>query len=179
MIDSFLIGEKVYLRLHNETDLESWFRWFNDPEVTDTMQKGYFPNTIEKQKAFFATMYDGNKNLQLAIINKENDELVGTIGLHGIDQLNQNADLSIIIGNKNYWGQGIGKEAIKLMLHHAFNKLNLHKITAGMLANNSGSFNLFSSIGFKQEGLIRQQIFNNGQFQDVVRLGLLKNEYKK
>lgn len=178
MKKSFLIGKKIYLRIHDENDIPIWSQWFNDQEITRFLVHGCFPNTEKQQKDFFKNMYKTKTDFQLAIVDKKTERLIGTIGLHKIDLLNRNADVSIVIGNKKYWKKKIGKEAVALILCHAFNKLNLHKITAGMVEENIASYSLFKSLGFKQEARLREQNFTNGKYQDVIRIGILKSEYR-
>jgi len=172
MIDPFLVGKKIYLRsIINEIDAIHWYKWFNDNEVTYYMEKGYYPNTLAKQIDYFSNL-NNNTDIQLAIIDKGNDNLIGGIGLHKLNLFNRNADISIIIGNKEYWGKGIGKEAVELLLNFAFNKLNLYKITAGMADCNKGSYNLFKKCGFIEEGRLKEQVFLNGKYCDIIKMGL-------
>lgn len=179
MKNPFLIGKKIYLRLHDKKDIPVWFKWFNDSDVTRFLVHGCYPNTKELQKAFFKNMYGSRSNFQLAIVDKKTGDLAGTIGLHKIDLINRNADISIVIGDKRYWGKKIGKEAVALIASHAFDKLNLHKVTAGMVDGNKASYNLFASLGFKKEGVLKEQNFADGRYQDVVRFGLLRKDYEK
>lgn len=179
MKKSFLIGKKIYLRVHDENDIPIWSQWFNDQEITRFLVHGCFPNTEKRQRDFFKNMYKSRENFQLAIVDKKTDALAGTVGLHKIDPINRNADISIVIGNKRYWRKKIGKEAVGLVIRHAFNKLNLHKVTAGMVEENIASYKLFVSLGFKKEARLREQNFANGKYQDIIKLGLLRKEYDK
>lgn len=172
--DFFLEGRKVYLRQYKELDIKYWYRWFNDADVTKHMDQGRFPNTYSKQSEYLKKMLASSGDLQLAIVYKNGNRLVGTVGLHSIDYINRNADISIIIGDKKYWGKKIGKEAVYLLVRHAFNSLNLHKLTAGMVENNKASYKLFASLGFKKEGLLKDQVYLYGNYMNVIRLGLLK-----
>ena len=174
----FLIGDKIYLRPHKIEDLDTWHKWFNDPEVNVFLAHGVFPNTYRGQKQFFENMYERKSDLQLAIVDKKKDILVGTTGIHSINLINRNGDISIIIGNKDYWGRSFGKEAVSLLLSHGFKKLNLHKITAGMVSENIGSYKLFKSLGFTEEARLKEQIFCNGKYQDVIKFALFKRNYK-
>jgi RimJ/RimL family protein N-acetyltransferase len=160
-----------------ESDLGSWHTWFNDQDLTEGMHKGLFPNTIEKQKRFFHTMYDSEANLQLAIEHKESGGPIGTIGLHAIDFFHATADISILIGEREYWRHGFGKEALSLIVEHAFQKLCLEKITSGMYASNIASRKLFESLGFIREATFRAQIKWKRQRIDLYKYGLLASEW--
>lgn len=174
----FLSGKQVNLRVHRPSDVERWYAWFNDPKVTVGMFKGLFPNTPQKQQAFFETMYEDPVNLQLAIEVLPEEELAGTIGLHQIDHFHKNADISIVLGESEYWGRGLGTEALSLMVTHAFDKLCLHKVTGGMYASNEASRRLFESVGFVREAVLREHAHSRGSFIDVYKYGLLAQEWR-
>lgn len=175
----FLKGRRVYLRPVREADAGQWYKWFNDEAVTFYMDKHRFPNTVEKQLEYFRQISKSTSDIQLAVIYAKKDELIGTVGLHQIDYINSNADISVVIGEKRYWRRGLGREAVSLVVRHAFNNLNLHKLTAGMSADNLGSFRLFQSLGFKKEALLREQLFLRGEYKDIIRLGLLKKDFRE
>lgn len=177
--EPFLIGKKVYLRLHNNSDIPLWYEWFNDQDVVRFSVHGCFPNTRARQLRFFRDMYCSKDSFQLAIVDIKNGVLIGTVGLHKIDLINRNADISIIVGNKKYWGKGNGRESVELVLKHAFDKLNLHKVSAGMAEDNIASFKLFNSLGFRQEGRLKEQNFANGKYQNIIKLGLLKKHWDR
>ena len=175
----FLEGERTVLRAFDEGDVEVWHSWFNDPLVTDGMNKGLYPNTREAQRHFLASMYSTKADLQLAIVHRATRRLIGTVGLHGIDFFNSTADISIVIGARDFWGQGFGKEAVAIMVQHAFQKLCLHKTTAGMFETNHGSRYLFESLGFRPEAVLREQAAWHGRRVDILRYGLLSREWNQ
>ncbi len=177
--DVFLEGPKVCLRPYIEEDVKQWYGWFNDELVTYWMDKRRFPNTHKKQSEYLENISKSANDLQLAIVAKNKEKLIGTVGLHDIDYINRAADISVIIGEKQYLGKGIGKEAVSLLIDHAFTTLNLNKITAGAIEANKASCGLFKSLGFKKEGLLRGQIYLHGDYRNVVKFGLLSKEYKK
>jgi RimJ/RimL family protein N-acetyltransferase len=122
-------------------------------------------------------MYMSAVDFQVAIVDAKADVLAGTIGLHQIDQLNGNADISILVGNRDFWGKRLGKEAVSLIVGHAFRKLNLRKVTAGMVEDNVASLRLFEQLDFKREALLREHTFFEGRYRDQIRLGLLRTEW--
>jgi len=175
----FLSGKNIYLRAFSNIDIQIWYNWFNDPEVTRFMNKGIFPNYIDAQEAYLKSMTDNVKNLQLAICQKKNNTLVGLVGIHMIDWVHRHGDVSILIGEKDFWGKGIASEAINLIVDHAFNKMNLNKLTAGMVRQNIGTQKSFENNGFVLEGTRREQFHLNGKYQDVLMYGLLRREWKR
>ena len=179
MITPLLESERIQLRPFIKEDIPSWFQWFNDREVTIQMNKGAFPNTELAQEHFLEALAKSKNDVQLAIVSKKDHDLIGAIGIHKIDWVHRHADVSVIIGNKKYWGQGIATEAIGEVVGHAFAKLNLHKLTAGTWANNIGSRRAFEKNGFMLEGTLRHQFFFQGGYVDQICLGLLSEDWKK
>jgi ribosomal-protein-alanine N-acetyltransferase len=177
MKNAILSGVRCYLRPHGPADIDAWAAWFNDPVVTRYLQHGAFPNTSELQAARLQRMYPSATNFQVAIVEAATDALVGTVGLHEIDPVDRNAAVSVTVGNRDYWGKHFGREAVSLVIGHGFRKLNLHKLTAGMVADNVASLALFEELGFKREAFLREQLFRDGRYRDEIRLGLLKADW--
>jgi RimJ/RimL family protein N-acetyltransferase len=177
--NAFLEHNDIYLRAFLQEDVLKWASWFNDPSITEYMNKGSFPITPTDQIKRLETLYQGNDNIQLAIVQKNKDVLIGTIGVHKIDWINRHADISIVLGESASRGKGYGKQAIAIMVEHAFTKLNLHKLTSGMWANNQASEAIFKSNGFIKEGHRKEQFFYRGEYVDELDYGLLRCQWKK
>lgn len=180
--DLFISGKTVALRAINRDDVTNtnWYGWFNDEETTKNLQKHYFPNTVEKQMQFYETLSKDNSKIQLMIVEKENPEtILGIVSLQKIDFINSNADLSLVIGEEEARDMKRAEEVMYLMLRHAFNTLNLHKVTLGYIDTLKfwGMF-LMKRFGFTQEGELKEHMFKNGVYHDVILLGLTKDKFK-
>lgn len=175
----FIEGEKIYLRPFARSDISTWFDWFNDPLITEYMNKGVFPNTKSAQEEYFETLLKSKKDLQLAVILKKSDLLIGIVGIHKIDWIHRYGDVSILIGNDRLWGKGIAKESVKLIIKHAFTKMNLRRLTAGMSALNTGSRRCFEDNGFLLEGTRRKHFWYKNGYIDEYMFGLLREEWEK
>src|SRR3989338_2540201 len=109
MHNPFLVGEKVYLRAIEESDLSEKYReWFNDEEVCRYNSHHRFPNYDENMREYFETVIKSKLNLVLAICDRQTDAHVGNIALENIDTLNQCAEFAILIGEKTMWGRSVG-----------------------------------------------------------------------
>ena len=174
----FLQDELIILRALEVNDVPQWASWFNDTVVTEYMNKGMFPVAEADQSNRLNTLYNQQtNNIQLAIVVKQSQVLVGLIGLHKIDWVHRHGDISILIGNEVGRGKGFSKHAVRLVVEHAFNKLNLHKLTSGMWSNNLASEACFKSLGFKYEGCRKAQYFYQGSYVDELNYGLLRKEW--
>lgn len=169
---------RIFLRALSRADVPAWHAWFNSAEVTEHLNKGVFPVTAEAQVAYLESLSNSRSDVQLGIATKDTGELIGIIGIHKIDWLHRRGDISIVIGSKAHWGKGLAAEAIGLMVEHAFEKLNLHKVTAGMWSSNMGSMRSFEKNGFALEGTLRENFFYKTGYVDELRLGLLRWDWE-
>lgn len=180
----FLTAPSVYLRPHLPSDVESgWHQWFNDPEVNRFLHHGVFPNTREQQAAYLEELrrrQEARSHLQLAIVERATGEFVGVISLGSVDWVHRNAELAMVIGRTDARSRGIGREAVALVLDHGFNKMNLHRIWAcqhvGLTRTKEGLKRYF---GFRDEGTLREAMCRNGEYQDLVVVGLLSREWRQ
>jgi diamine N-acetyltransferase len=107
---------------------------------------------------------------------------IGTTSLLNIDLINRSAEYGrLMIGDENYRGKGGGfaLEAEVLLMKHGFYSLNLNRIWGRVLEFNKRVMALHYKVGFKEEGLLRQEIFKNGRYYDVIAIGLLVEEFRQ
>lgn len=179
MHNPFLIGETIYLRTVEPNDLnENYQQWFNDEEVCQFNSHHRFPQYQENLHDYFEKVIRTKQNLVLAIVDKASDAHVGNISLQNINTIDRSAELAIIIGNKDFWKKGVGFDAASLMVHHGFKALNLHRIYCGTSQKNTGMQKLAERLGFKQEGILRDDLYKNGAYENIIKYGLLETEYK-
>lgn len=178
MHKKFLESEKIYLREVRESDVtDEYYEWINDPEINQFLETRFYPRSKNDILNFVKKM-DGNPNeILFAICAKKNDKHIGNIKLGPINWIHRKADISLLIGDKNYWGKGIATEAIRLVIDFAFKTLNLNKVCAGYYESNTGSAKAFTKIGFKEEGRYLNEYFLNSNFVDIVRVGLLQKDH--
>jgi RimJ/RimL family protein N-acetyltransferase len=177
----FIKGKNVDLVVLDEEAVEKtdWFNWFNDEENTKYMKHRYYPNNRAKQLAFYKNEIENNpKKLQVGIFHKEDKVLIGVISLNNIDFLNRNCSTGAIIGVKKYRKIFCYLEAYTLLLKHAFEQLNMNKISDETLSKDVADF-LIKTVGFKMEGVRRREIYKNGKYVDLYLIGLLKEEFYK
>lgn len=174
----FLLGTNLYLRGLEREDLDGdYFQWFNDQDVCAGNSHGYFPNNRPSAEAFLTNIWSSMSALVLAIVTQSGNKHIGNISLQSIDWISRSAEFAIILGEKDFWGKGLGTEAAELIVNHGFNQLNLERIYCGTFADNLGMQKLAIHLGMAQEGRRRSAIFKNGSYQDVIEYGVLRNEY--
>ena len=90
--------------------------------------------------------------------------------------MHRHADVGIILGDKTCWGKGYAAESLRLVAGYARQSLQLHKLMAGIYANNIGSIQAFLKAGFAQEGRFASHWFCGGEYVDGLQMGLLLEE---
>jgi [ribosomal protein S5]-alanine N-acetyltransferase len=173
----FLKGERIHLRALMEKDLtSSYLQWLNDEEVCRNNSHAVFPNTEQRMKTYYNSIQN-QLNVVLAIIHSDTDRHIGNVSLLNINWISRNAEFAILMGEKDFWGKGYGKEAARLIVQYGFERLNLHRIYCGTLNGNSGMIKLAASMGMKEEGRRREAIFKNGKYVDILEYGILYHEF--
>ncbi|MDY6793312.1 MAG: GNAT family protein [Thermodesulfobacteriota bacterium] len=171
---SVIDGERIYLRELRPDDVtEAYCRWMNDPHITQYTDSRNMNFSIDSLREYVKEKYESKTELFLAIIEREDNCHIGNIKLGPINLQDQNADIGIIIGEKQFWAKGYATEAIGLLKNHAFFVIGLHKLTAGSLGMNTGSIKAFQNNGFKIEGIRKEHVFFKGSFIDTILLGLI------
>jgi [ribosomal protein S5]-alanine N-acetyltransferase len=174
----FLKGERVHLRALEEGDLTSdYLQWLNDEEVCRFNSHAVFPNTESRMKSYFNSLQGQDKNIVLAIIHTDSKKHIGNVSLQNINWISRNAEFAILLGDKEFWRDGYGEEAARLIVAYGFQRLNLHRIYCGTLDGNEGMVKLAQKLKMIEEGRRREAIFKNGKYIDVIEYGVLHNEF--
>jgi len=173
-----LIGTKCYLSPCSQEEASKWTEWDNDLEIAIPLgDEAYTPYTLEKMRDILDEVSKDQSHI-FSIVNLETDKAIGRCLLFNIDQVNRQATLGIVIGEKEYWGKGYGKDAIKLLLDYGFNLLNLNSIMLGTFSFNERAQACFRKVGFKEIGRRRQaRIIGEKKF-DLVLMDMLANEFE-
>ena len=178
MAHPFLAGENVYLRPVEPRDLDGpWTGWLNDFEVTRFLETGVFPTTRESLERYVETVVGNPQNVMLAIVDRKSDTHIGNIKLGPIQWIHRRADMGILIGDKEFWGRGFGREAVALITDYGFRRLNLHKITLGVYADNEPAVRMYQKLGFRIEGTLKEHLFSDGRYHDKHVMGILSAEW--
>ncbi len=173
-----LTGKLCYLSPIAPEDAAAFTAWMNDLAVTVPLgDEAYVPLAFERM----ATEVDEAIRRQdhvFSIIDCATDQLIGRCLLFGIDSVNRSAMLGIVIGEKAFWGRGYGQEATRLLLHYAFNLLNLHSVMLGTFAFNKRAAAAYRKIGFTEIGRRREARIIAGKAYDAILMDMLEDEYR-
>ena len=172
-------GKILYLRQVQKEDVSYFLPWYNDQSVTQYIYN-YLPVSEIYEEEWIKNISLNRKDTDVffTVVDKNNNTPIGSCGLHKICFKDRTAEISLVIGNKDYWKKGYGYESLSLLMKYGFNQLNLNRIYSGSYDFNVGSIKLLEKLGFKKEGRQRQAVYKNGKYCDIILFGYLK-KYQK
>lgn len=180
MRTQFIVGKRLYLRPVEEGDLDRYYRWMNDRDVTRTILR-HLPMPRGAQEAWVKqrSTEPPTTDFVFAVVLREGDEHIGTVGIHRVDWIDRTASMGWVIGAKEYWRRGYGFEAVMLALHYAFTGLNLRKVTSATLAMNIASNRIHEKCGYREVGRRREQFFRDGAYYDEILFELFAEDFAR
>lgn len=159
-------------------DLKEINKWRNDSELIASLGAPFrYINAEVDEKWFDSYMSNRGSAVRCAIVERDNDVILGLVSLVSIDHLNQCAEFHIMIGDKDNQGKGIGTYATKEMLRHAFNNLNLRRVELTVVDENQRAQKMYEKVGFVREGVKRQAKYKNGEFINMIVYSILREEF--
>ena len=167
------------LREIERNDIKEINKWRRDPELIALLGSTYRYINEEVDLSWFDTYMKSRNNCVRCAIVEEGEEaaILGCVNLLNIDRTNSCADFSIMIGDTQNRGKGLGSFATKEMLRHAFYDLNLHRVQLQVLTLNNRAINMYLKCGFVEEGIRRKAIFKNGRYIDIMMMSVLREDY--
>ena len=148
--------------------------WFNNKEVCRDNRHGGVVYTLDMTRSYVESVDFSDSIAAFAIITRGSGEHVGNISLK-VNWEDNTGEISIIIGEKDYWGKGIATEAYKLVIDYGFSTLGLEKLYSGMTARNKGMIKAAEKSGMSYEGTSERSFIKDGQYLDVVRCSIISS----
>lgn len=111
------------------------------------------------------------------LVLKENDEVIGGAGFHNWYAIHKRAELGYVMYKEEQRRKGLMEEAVRAILDHGFRVMELNRVEATIGPKNEASLNLIKKLGFTQEGHLRNHYVHEGEVQDTLIFGLLREEY--
>jgi len=175
----FLVTNKAQLRSLDISDAAEFYAWSCDREVTQFSLSAYaYPQSKGDIATWLSGINANTKCVSFGICCGESGKLIGYAGIASISTLNRSGEYFILIGNKAYWGEGIGTEVTKVITDYGFNTLGLHRIELTAYANNPSAIHAYENAGYVHEGLKKQSGFRNGEFVDKVMMAILAPDWQ-
>lgn len=175
-----IYARRIRLRAAEREDIPRFVAWLNDPEVRQFLLLS-LPMSRAEEEGWFERMLKSPPPEHVLVIEAQTDDgwmPIGNTSLMNIDWVSRNAEVGIFIGEKSYWSRGYGREAMKLMLRHAFKTLNLHRVFLRVYEHNQRGIRAYEHAGFIHEGRLRQDVFRDGRYYDVMIMSVLQPEWQ-
>jgi len=173
-------GISILLRALEPKDVDLMMIFENDPEVwpVSGTVTPYSKYTLEQYYANATQDIFAAKQLRLAIdvISEvpNTDVTIGYIDLFEFDHIHRRAGVGILIGEKDHRRKGYATEALSLLVKYSFNTLNMHQLYCHIDNRNDVSLRLFSKVGFRTCGVMRDWIAYDGAWHNVSVLQLIR-----
>ena len=158
--------------------MPTFVRWFNDADVLHNLAMRT-PLSGAAEERWFDAMLErqGSTDHHFVICVLEDGRPIGTVGLHGIDMAEGNAEFGIAIGEPEFWNRGYGTDATRAICDFGFGELRLERIGLHVYAGNERARRAYEKAGFVHEGTLREAHYHHGTRVDVHVMGLLRREW--
>lgn len=171
----------VALRALEPEDVGVTVAWRNDPEIRDQVLSFRFPvsHVMETNFIDHAIAGDGVQHCVAGIVDLSDGVLCGLIYLRDIDWISRNAAFGMMIGRRDRQRHGLGRRALRLMLQHGFDVLNLERVFLYVVEYNLAARRLYETSGFSYEGSLRKHVALGGKRYDLLAMGMLREEFDR
>ena len=155
---------------------EKYLSWLNDGEVQHYSRRRGRIFTMADIDTFL-TEAQNSSDYFLAVIVKDTGVHIGNLSLNNLDTKNSSAEISIMMGNRDYWGKGLATEAVELAIQVGFSQLGLHRLWA---ESPNPAFNaIMEKVGWVKEGVRREAFLLDGTYCDHICWSILAQEWKQ
>lgn len=178
----YKINNEISVREAKLSDLDTWYKWFNDKTINKYLIHGRIPNTRKNQEEFYNTHYQGKNGKILYIIcnNKKSEIPLGVCSFNYNLNCNyaRRYEISLIIGDKKYHNSKNYLDITLWQIEHVFLELNGNSIFANTNEDNQVVKFTLKRLGFREVGLFKEVDFKNGKYQNSIYFELLKKNWQ-
>jgi RimJ/RimL family protein N-acetyltransferase len=174
-----LEGARIRLRALHSRDAADVFALYHDRETT---RFGYAPKMASLADASrlieeIADLASRGALWHFGVADRDEDRVIGHVTLFEWKREHRRAEVGYSI-TRSRWGQGLGREAVRLLIGCAFERCDLRRLEADVEPRNVRSLRLLEALGFRREGLLRARWEQAGELQDSIVLGLLREDWR-
>lgn len=167
-----LSGKLVILQQFVDDNLiPEYINWLNDPDVVRYSNQRFRQHNQETCRAYLKS-FENSDNIFVAIYLDA--KFIGTMTAY-ISTVHQTADMGIMIGDRQYWGKGIGQDAWITLMESLFDQIHLRKVTGGTLRCNTAMVNIMLSSGMKPDGIRTAQELVDSNPVDILHFAKFSN----
>jgi RimJ/RimL family protein N-acetyltransferase len=171
-----LTGDRTVLRPFAEADAGRMWEIVNDPEVVRFTFPPDGELTPERLRDWYGSRGAQPDRLDLAVTDPADGELLGEVVLYEWDPANRSCTFRTLVGPRGR-GRGVGTEATRLIVGHAFERLGLHRVQLEVYGDNPRARRVYEKAGFVVEGVRREAAWRDGEWVDEVLMAVLDHEW--
>jgi RimJ/RimL family protein N-acetyltransferase len=163
-----LVGQRVKLRPYSagfdERELRALYRWAVDDELIELVGGRPLDVPYPRFREIFLVQLPRHNSTheQLFALLDEGDRLIGRTGLFRINSDGRSAELGICIGERDRWGGGRGREAVRMLADWGLDVLGLERIVLNTYPDNERAKRAFRAAGFRPVRLVKRFTFDRG-----------------
>ena len=170
-----IIENGIMLREIEEADTSDIVRWRNSDAVRlNFIDQNLF--TPESHMKWLKGVVECGRAKQfiICVLNEKGEYTpVGSVYFRDIDPVHHKAEYGIFIGESAARGKKVGSRVAKMMVDYAFEKMNLHRVFLRVYSDNAAAIKSYENAGFVREALLRDDVFVNGKFRDIVLMAII------
>ena len=177
--DTFAVGKRVYARALRSADLPYLSAWADDPLLEEMVGSEFFESFVRdhgRAPAFLDAVRADRSQINMMICTREGDRPIGLVRLFNLHRRDGYAFLETIVADTRALRLGYGIEGSKLIAYWAIDVLKLRRLEAKVYPWNRLSINTMKRRGWKLEGVLRDAVFHEGDYRDLLVFGILAHE---
>lgn len=175
-----LRGELVYLQKLDREDIDQYWEAFASSSVESKIFTGtqmvFSKSDLE---GYVESIASDRNRMDFLIFARETGQLVGEVVLNDISRFNRSGNIRVAIFHQQNFSKGFGTEAMILALDFGFGMFGLHRIDLSVLSFNERGLHVYQKLGFRQEGVLRDAVYFDHQYHDLVMMSILEDEFRE
>ncbi|WP_225754665.1 GNAT family N-acetyltransferase [Actinotalea sp. Marseille-Q4924] len=176
-----LHGDRVLLRPFTVADADAMLQVLSDRDVLVLTGSTHRSDTDEVEDPdvlvqWYGTRAEQTDRLDLAVVDRSSGVVVGEVVLNELQPENRSSNVRILVGPAGR-GRGLGTEALRLVLDHAFRTVGLHRVELEVLDFNPRARHVYEQLGFVLEGTRREAFRLDGAWADAHTMAILEQEW--
>ncbi|MFP4545610.1 MAG: GNAT family N-acetyltransferase [Methanomassiliicoccales archaeon] len=177
-MDPLITADMVGLRSLESPDFPYLHKWFNAPRVRESMGARRCPDfvSMEEERRIVEGKLRDPEQMNFIIHHLRRNAPVGIASLVNMNRRTASAELQLVVGEADLWGQGICQETVRLLLDHAFQVHNLHRVHLRVAERDRGAVSCYRRCGFVEEGRARHDHFSGGEWRDSLLMSVIRGD---
>jgi hypothetical protein len=179
MGNELLEGSKVKLVRPTRDDVPVLAEWSQDMEYSRLLRRGMvYPGSVEDTMGWFESWGKDEHFFPFMIRKLDDDRLIGMLAIKDVMWQARHCSFFIGIGKREDRGKGYGADALRVMLKYCFMEMNLLRVGLETMSYNPDAITAYERVGFVHEGRLRNFLYRDGVFYDMVLMGILREEWE-